>query len=180
MLLAALAGAAIMFAYLRHKQDPYAWHQLEMDKTSYTSEALFASDISLPDIKNISGKMKFRTGRDKPTDLEAGYVVEFDIDKLNKDKLPEKYRKPTPCPSAQGGCTIDPVEEVVYNAKFQFTLQDKDHFDLLSTSSGNQYIYSGQHNRFQGLGADPVPLRIAQRVKFIKAQIHVEKCETCR
>ena len=99
---------------------------------------------------------------------------------LNKDKLPEKYRKPTPCPSAQGGCTIDPVQEVVYGAKFQFTLQHKDHFYLLTTSSENQYISSGQHNRFQGLAADPVALRIAQRVKFIKAQINVQKCETCR
>ena len=180
MLLAAIAGAAIMFAYLQHKQDPYSWHQLEMDKSSYTTEALFDSDIPLPDIKNISGEMKFRSGRDNPSDLEAGYVVEFDVDKLNKDKLPGKYRKPTTYQSKQGEYTVDPVQEVVYIAKFQFTLQDKDHFDLLKTSSEAQYIYSGQHNRFQGLAAEPVPARIAERVKFIKAQINVEKCETCR
>jgi hypothetical protein len=180
VVVAAVVGAAIMFAYLRHKQDPYSWHQLEMDKSSYTTEALFDSEIPLPDIKNISGKIKFRIGPDNPSELEAGYVVEFDVDKLNKDKLPEKYRKPTPYQSKQGRYTVDPVQEVVYVAKFQFTLQDKDHFDLLKTSSDAQYIYSGQHNRFQGLAADPVPARIAERVKVIKGQINVEKCETCR
>lgn len=72
VLLSAIAGAAIMFTYLRHKQDAYSWYQLEMDKTSYTTEAVFKSDIPLPDIKNISGKMKFRTGRDNASDLEAG------------------------------------------------------------------------------------------------------------
>jgi hypothetical protein len=180
VVLPAIVGAAVMFAYLRHKQDPYSWHQLEMDKTSYKTEALFDSDIPLPDIKNISGQLKFRTGRDKANELEAGYVVEFDIDKLDKAKLPEKYRKPTVYQSKQGEYTVDPVEEVVYVAKFQFTLQDKDRFDLLKTSSEDQYIQSGKRNRFQGLATDPIPLEIAQRAKFIKAEIHVVKCETCR
>src|SRR4029077_5411735 len=178
--LGAVFGALLMCVYLRHKQDPYSWHQLETDKPSYTSEALFDSDIPLPDLKNISGRMKFRTGRDKSDELEAGYVVEFDIDKLNKAKLPEKYRRPTVGQSKQGEYTIDPVGEVVYVAKFQFTLQDKDHFDLQKTQSEEQYIESGKRNRFQGLATDPVPLNIAQRTKFIKAEVHVEKCETCR
>ena len=95
VVLAAITGASITFAYLRYKQDPYSWHKLDIDKTSFTTESLIDSDIPLPDIRNVSGEMKFRTGRGNTSDLEAGYVVEFDIDKLNKDKLPGKYRKPT-------------------------------------------------------------------------------------
>jgi hypothetical protein len=135
-----------------------AWHQLDIEKPSYTytNEALFDSDIPLPDIKSVSGKTKFRTGREKPSELEAGYVLEFDIDKLDKTKLPEKYRKPTVGQSKQGEYTIEPVEEVTYSANFRFTLQDKDHFDLQEVQSEAQYIQSG--------------------TKFIKAEIAVENC----
>ena len=180
MLPGAIAGAVLTFAYVRHKQDPFSWDQLDTGKPSYTSEALFDADIPLPDIKNISGLMKFRLGCDKPNELEAGYIVEFDIDKLDKAKLPEKYRKATVGQSKQGEYTIEPVGEVTYSAKCQFTLQDKDHFELLETNGGDQYIESGKRNQLQGLATDVVPLAIAQRTKFITLEIRVEKCETCR
>ena len=177
--LAVLAGAAVMFAYLRHREDPYSWYQLEIANTGFTNEALLDSDIPLPDIKNISGRLKFRTGRDQPSAVEAGYILEFDIDKLDKGKLPEKYRKPRTFQARQGEYTVEPVEEVTYVAKFDFTLEDKDRFELLHTSSGSQYIESGKRNRFQGLAADQIPLAIARRARFITAKISVEKCETC-
>ena len=70
IVLGAVVGASLMFAYLRHKQDPFSY-ELDTSKPSYTSEALFDSDILLPDIKNISGRMKFRSGRDKPNELKV-------------------------------------------------------------------------------------------------------------
>jgi hypothetical protein len=48
VVLGAVAGAVLVFAYLRHKQDPFSWYQLDTGKPSYASEALFDSDISLP------------------------------------------------------------------------------------------------------------------------------------
>jgi len=180
VLSAALLGAILTFVYLRHKQDPFAWRHLDVDKPSYTGEALFDSDIPLPDIKNSSGEAKFRTAPGSGREVELGYVMEFDIDKLEKDKVPEKYRKPTKYQAKQGEVTWDPVAEVVYIAKFDFTLRDKDGFELKKLESRNEYIESGKRNRLQGLVPDAVPLEIAERTQSIKALIYVQKYETCR
>jgi len=129
-LVAAAVGAGLMFTHLHHKQNDFPWYQLDNDSPSYTNEAFLESDIQLPNIKNISGQAKFRNSPGKFGDVELGYVMEFDIDKLDRTKLPEKYRKPTVDQSKQGPFTLNPIEEVVYVAKFDFTLQDKDGFEL--------------------------------------------------
>jgi hypothetical protein len=60
----------------------------------FTTEAAWDSDIPLPEVKRIWGKCKFL----KPVtnsgngDFNLGYIISVDIDKLDLQKVPQKYK----------------------------------------------------------------------------------------
>ena len=140
------------------------------------SGALFSVDIPLPDVSKPHGKAKFleRSAPGKE-DIELGYIINVSVNNLDVSKIPEKYRKPR---QGEGDWVIEPIEQVVYVAHFDFSLKDADGFVLMSASSEPVYLYSGKHV-FQGTTRQAIPVAVAKRTKSILTNMTVEKCETC-
>ena len=76
----------------------FDWKELIIDPSGkgyrFTSEALFNADIVLPDIKKLSGRSKFLSPiKLDGGELHLGYIVSVDVEKLNLEKVPEKYKE---------------------------------------------------------------------------------------
>lgn len=164
----------------------FDWKELSLDQSGkgyrYYSEALFNSDIPLPEIKKLSGKCKFISTSTKlrKDELNLGYVVSVDIAKLDLQKVPQKYKVEKKEKYTAGEFTVLPIEEVVYSVTFEFRLQDKDGFELLNLKSLPHSIYSGKVNKFQDVVRQAIPPAIAERVSSSILSMTVEKCETCK
>jgi len=147
----------------------------------FTTEALFNSDIPLPEIKRISGKSKFlKTQKSGTDEMNLGYVVSIDVEKLDLEKVPQKYKTERKEKYKAGEFTVPPIEELVYEVSFEFELRDKDGFELVKLQSPSHSLYSGKANQFQGIAKQPILQATAERVVNIVLHMTVEKCETCR
>ncbi|MCX5814360.1 MAG: hypothetical protein NT178_17720 [Proteobacteria bacterium] len=163
----------------------FDWKALSLDQPGkgygYSSEALFGSDIRLPEIRKLSGKCKFLSASPKSRneELNLGYVVSVDVEKLDLQRVPQKYKVEKKEKYKSGEWTVPPIDEVVYSVTFAFTLKDKDGFILLELKSPSHSIYSGKVNVFQSVVEKPILPAIAERVANITLSMMVEKCETC-
>jgi len=144
------------------------------------SDAMFA-DISLPEIKQLEGKAKFIRDGVSKDEVQLGYLVTVTVDNLDTSKIPAKYRKEK-VEHYKGGpaFTIMPVEQVVYEARLDFILKDKDGFDLLALASQPINISSGKENKFQATFEQTVPISIASRTVEMVFSLYVKGCITCR
>ncbi len=161
----------------------YAWRALSLETPGkgygYSSEALFGSDIALPEIKKMSGTFKFL---DAPTkdELRFGYLVLVDIDKLDLKNVPQRYKIEKKETYTAGTFTTLPIDEVVYSVKFHFKLKDKDGFELVNFESQPCSVSSGKVNEFQNVIDQTITLAMAERVSSAFLSMTVQKCETCK
>ena len=163
----------------------FDWKELSIDKTGkgygFTSEALFNSDISLPEIKSLSGKTKFIKSQNATSDeFNLGYVVSVDIDKINFEKIPQKYKVEKKEQYKAGEVTVLPIEEAVFEISFAFVLKDKDGFEIVKLKSPPHSLYTGKVNDFQDIVEQSISSAIADRTVSIVLNMTIEKCETCR
>lgn len=163
----------------------YDWKKLSLDKSGkgygLTSEALFNSDIPLPEIKKISGKSKFvKVTSSSNNDLNLGYIISVDIDKLDLKKIPAKYKIEKKEKYKAGDFTVLPIEEAVYEISFEFALKDKDGFEIMKLKSPPHSLYSGKVNSFQDTVKQSISSSIADRVTNVVMNMTIEKCETCQ
>jgi hypothetical protein len=114
----------------------------------------------------LSGKCKFlrASTKSRNDELNLGYIVSVDIEKLDLQKVPQKYKVEKKEKSTAGEVTVLPIEEVVYSVTFEFILKDKDGFELLKIKSDPHNVYSGKVNEFQDVVSQAIPLAIAERV----------------
>lgn len=76
----------------------FDWKELTPSQSGkdyvFTSEALFNSDIPSPEVKRLSGKSKFLKPATKSGngDLSLRYIISVEIDKLDLQKVPQKYK----------------------------------------------------------------------------------------
>jgi hypothetical protein len=163
----------------------YDWKEFTIDPSGkgygFTSEALFNSDIRIPDIKKLSGKGKFIKARQATSDdLFLGYIVSVDIDKLDLTKIPQKYKIEKEEQYKAGDFTVLPIEYAVYEISFEYSLKDKDGFELMKLKSPSHSLFTGKVNSFQDIVKQAVAGPIANRVANIGLYMTFEKCETCR
>lgn len=174
------------FAVATKAAKNFDWKELFLDQSGkgyeYSSEALFNSDIPFPEIRKLSGKCKFLSApkKSRNDELNLGYIVSVDIEKLDLQKVPQKYKVEKKEKHTAGEFTVLPIEEVVYSVTFEFKLKDKDGFELLKLKSPSHSIYSGKVNEFQDVVRQVIPLTIAERVSSTILSMIVEKCETCK
>ena len=72
------------------------------------------------------------------------------------------------------------IQEVVYQVTFEFTLKDKDGFELIRLEGPKHSLYSGKDNRFQDKVSQPILKTVAERTKDVVLYMTVEKCKTCK
>lgn len=166
----------------------FGWKKLTLDLGesgrgySFTTEAAFNSDIPFPDVKRIWGKSKFL----KPTtnagndDLNLGYIISVENDKVDLQKVPSKYKVTRKERYKGKEITGQPIEEVVFSVSFDFSLKDKDGFELVKLKSPLHYIYSGHVNTFQDVVRQSIARHIAERASTIIFSMTVEECKTCK
>jgi len=176
---------------LRVYQDsvvPEKWHETAQmplvgpnSGLSYSTEAMFDSDIPLPAIANVSAKAKFRPSSDGANKVTLGYVVVVTVENLKAENIPDGYKVPkTERVGKAGELTLLPPKEVVYEMHLSFTLKDKDGFDLAVVNGKQHSLLSGQSNVLQDLIDDALPQEVAQRTTAIVPHLSVDKCVTCR
>lgn len=177
-LLSAIMGAAATHLYQTGKQLPVRSRWIDIKDVpvkgdgsglQYTTDALFDADISLPDIKKLDFKLKFTI----PTDaglakFRLGYVATIDVESLDTTKVPEQYRREEREMYKVGPVTTPPLEQVVYTVHLEFTLQDKDGFNLMQLSGPPHALVSGKTNNFQDVTKELVPREIVDRTFKIK------------
>ena len=158
-----------------------SWGIENKNSITYSTEALFGSDILLPDIVDISGKVKFIEGISGNDNLaNLGYKINVKVAALDIDKVPQKYKEEKTLKIKDHEVTSLPIEQVVYEILFEFFLKDTDGFVINNIESKKHFIYSGQQNRYQDTVSAAFPINIANRVKSIDFKMGVTKCETCK
>jgi hypothetical protein len=152
----------------------------ENSGVSYLTEALFDSEIRLPDIKNMSAKVKFMNPHDTRSNLAAlGYIMVVEVDKLDKNKIPQKYLMERKEKYKGGTFTRLPLEGVVFEVHFEFALIDRDGFQLAKIKGPKHNLLSGQINKFQDTVQDCVSIETAKRTVDLRPSMVVEKCLSC-
>lgn len=162
----------------------FNWNELSIDQAGkgygFTSDALFNSDIPFPEIKKLSGKTKFiKPSQYRSDELNLGYVISVDVDKLDLQKVPQKYKVERKEQYKAGEFTVSPIEEVIYEISFEFVLKDRDGFEIIKLKSPSHNLYSGKINTFQDVVKQSISQTIVHRVSNIVLHMTVEKCEIC-
>ena len=147
---------------------------------SYLTEAMFGTDIQLPDVTTMKGKAKFIEEISERNDfVKLGYLIEIEVASLDLEKIPKKYKEEKVEIIRGDKFTILPIEQVVYEISFVFSMKDTDGFVLGKVESKKHDIYSDKINRFQDIVSDDIPIKIANRIKTIVYHMVVRKCVTC-
>lgn len=159
----------------------YQWQELRIEGYAYTPAAFVDSDIALQDIKKLSGRAKFLNPVEIGTgELHLGYIVSVDVETLDLGEVPDKYKEERKVNSKAGEFTLMPTEEVYYRMAFEFTLKDKDGFDLAKLAGPKHSLVSGRDNHYQDKVSQPVSETLAAKTAEVVLYMWVEECETCR
>jgi hypothetical protein len=144
---------------------------------SYSSATIVESDIPALQVKTLSGKAKFLPHA-STNDAQSiiGYIVTVSSDSLDKEKLPEKYKKEKVISTKGGPLTVLPLEQATYEVYFVLRLLDRDGFELLSISSPKHHLQSGETAQIQGQTAPSVPSRIAAVTDSMTLHLVIDKC----
>jgi hypothetical protein len=148
---------------------------------SYLTEAIFGVDIALPEVTNLTGKVKFLEGiKGVNNSTNLGYLVEINVAPLDLSKVPQKYKEEKK-EIINGEETIKlPIDQVVYEINFQFMLRDSDGFILKEIESKTHPISSGELNRIQEVAPESIAATIANRTRSVSFNMTVRKCLTCQ
>lgn len=147
---------------------------------SYSSVAVFTSDIPLPDINSITAQVKFVDPPISITEVSIGYLVKIEIEALDLESVPDNYREEQSISSSGGRYTILPISEVNYAVSFTLTLKDEDGFTLETVTGPEHSIRSGQVNEIQDMTESNLAFVISSRVAEIELNMTVLECQTCR
>lgn len=174
VLLGIVVGAVGTYFSLRVPS--HKWMPLIPDQhwLYWNNNVLFGGDIPFPNLTPIEGQAKF-VDRGVGKGIELGYAVHTNMDKLDLNKLPEKYKKV----EEHGNFSIGPIDTAVYTAHLEFTLKDGDGFTLMTTQSEPFQIWSGRDNKLQGFAKDPIPEATVKRTRSVLMTVGFETCNTC-
>lgn len=142
---------------------------------SFKDEALFV-DIPLPDIQAISGRAKLL--KHDNVHYAIGYEIDVIIDSLETKDIPEKYNK-----KIKIGDDIEvlPLQEVLYEVSFEFTLLDKDGFEIGKVKPKmNHNISSGKINKIKSKTDYNIQPQRALIVEDMGLDVTITKCVSCR
>lgn len=147
----------------------------------YSEDVALKSDLPVPAVKKLTGEAKFiNDGQPPGSFVRLGYKIVITVAPLDLTKVPAKYLKEKPVDIDGATITQLPIKQVTYEARFHFTLKDKDGFKLMAVWSKPEYFESGKTNTFQRLVNQPVSNAIARRTAAISFGMMVEKCVTCQ
>ncbi|MGO8763264.1 MAG: hypothetical protein ACLQUS_14865, partial [Desulfobaccales bacterium] len=134
-------------------------------------------DIDFPGIEKLNGKVKFMEPRDGSSKkLVIGYIFNVSIKSINKEKIPEKYKKKR---MFKGGFFITPLEQANYSVHFEFKLYDKDGFMLKELKCPEQNVETGRMNKLQEQSIQAISIELARRTVDIKPQLIFDHCLSC-
>jgi hypothetical protein len=102
------------------------------------------------------------------------------VEKLDLEKVPKKYKEERKETYKAGEFTVMPIEKIVYRVVFEFTLKDKDGFEMVKLEGPKHSLYSGKTNQFQDKVNKLVSETIVERTREVVLHISVEECETCK
>ncbi|MFZ2493719.1 MAG: hypothetical protein WA208_19740 [Thermoanaerobaculia bacterium] len=162
--------------------DPWVFDGALSSKGSifWTDEALFQSDIALPDVQSTTAKVKFiAPPAGGVASKVIGYVAEIRVAPLAKKDIPARYLRKTTATMPVGVVTTPPLEQVSYSARLVFELLDKDGFKLGEIDGREHSIRSGETNRLQDMSEAAVPASLVQRVTRIRPRLWILKCQSC-
>ncbi|MDA2924116.1 hypothetical protein MYX65_05580 [Acidobacteria bacterium AH-259-L09] len=163
---------------------------LSADGLTYSDEAFFGSDVFFPEIKEIERRAKFLPAsseieighaldpRQKES-VQLGYEITVIVESLDTSTIPEKYRSVTHIRILGIEAEIPPLEQVVYEMRFDFALRDTDGFILSKLSSAPDTVTSGKDNRFLSIVENLIPRPIAERTASIEFSMNLRKCNSC-
>jgi len=149
---------------------------------SFSADALFESDIPLPDITSLVVRAKFlsKAGSEKSKPYAIGYVSEVSVADLDISKIPEEYKQSKTEQHRSGPLTYLPLEQVVYEVRFTFALLDKDGFKITQVEGPREFLESGKNNVFQDASVETVSLDEARKTSKVKPHLTVLRCVSCR
>lgn len=154
------------------------WINIEFEKDSFTSNALF-NDLYFPDYKK-NGKVKFL---EDGKNFKLGYLIDINAESLDLSKVPKKYLVSKELIINGQKITQLPISSVTFDISITFILLDKDGFEVDTVKSQNILIRSGENSKtnkqiLQGKVGNLSKDKIKKVVK-VKSQITFEKCITC-
>jgi hypothetical protein len=160
------------------------WYRLSLPPeetgVNLATEALFRSDINLPNVESISGTAKFTNNNSDTANVHLGYKVAVDVAILDLAKVPAKYKEERQIASKIGKqITLLPITSVAYEVHFIFALRDIDGFTIFELQSKPQSLESGRINTFQNLAPTTIPNDVAARTTAIQVAMLATKCLTC-
>ena len=173
-----IAASILFYVQVINKPRLDTWISLtipEKGEVGYETVALF-NDIPLPDISKINGDAKFVS---RSNGYFIGYKIDFDIAHLDTTKVPKKYLIDKPDTVNGVATTALGLKEVTYEISFEFTLLDKDGFELDKIKSGKEYAESGKKNEIQNMIEKSIPLKTIELTKSIKLVLSIDKCVSC-
>jgi len=143
----------------------FDWRELSVDPNgtgySRTLDALLEARFALPEINKPYGKAKFLIPiGDREDKVDLGYVVSVGVEKLDLEKVPEKYK----------------IEEATFTVRFTFSLRDEDGFELTKFDSPNHSLRSGKVNRFKGKVNQSASGSVVDRTKDVVLHMIIEGC----
>ena len=178
-------GAAMLFPrFIGGTRIDNQWKQLvhpaEGQGISYSTEVFVISDLPSPEIRKLDGEAKFIDGDNaQTTGAQLGYKVVVDVGSVDLSKVPKKYLLEKPVNVGRTTITQLPINQVSHDIHFEFTLKDKDGFNLLEARSEPHTLESGKTNTFQGIAIKLVPAPIAARTAGIVFRMGVDRCISC-
>lgn len=168
-----------------------SWHKFDNVKLSssigdstnsgsnlYYSFDVFLVDIALPDIKKIDGRAKLL--RHDKSKFAIGYEIEIKIDSLKSEDIPDKYKEKRTIETAAGDIEVLPLEEVLYEAFFEFTLMDKDGFEIKTIKSPSHNISSGKINAVTSKTDYLISTSKASLISDMELDVTITKCVSCK
>lgn len=173
-----ITGSIFIYVQLKNKLPLDTWINLTIPKEGKIGGTTigFFNDISLPDINNIKGDAKFLK---RNNSYHLGYKINFDIAHLDTTKIPSKYLQDKD--QVFNGTTVTAlgIREVSYDISFEFTLIDKDGFEIEKIKSPTEIVKSGKKNEFQNMTEKSIPINIIRLTKSIRLFISIDKCLSC-
>jgi len=156
------------------------WITINPEPIRYAAEAIWG-EIPIPGTK-YSGKIKFL--KEAGTQVyQLGYLVEIEIEPLDPEKIPKKYKEERKTIIEGRPMTLLPTDSAYYSAELEFTLKDKDGFELKKVKSNPFQLESGSKslhktNKIQNV-TESIGIDIIERVTSVESNLTILKCTTC-
>jgi len=149
---------------------------------TYTSDAMFESDIPLPKIEDFRASVKLVQPPTSPSFSArvVAYKAAIRVAGLQRKDIPAKYLREVLEQHKGGPTTTLPLEQVTYVGQLKFALLDADGFVLAEVSGPEEWFESGTTNQLQHITTESISGALANRVVKIRPSFLVIRCESCR